>query len=219
MKQSFFVVLLICFLTSFSFTAEVKILTNHLGYEPAGPKHAVILGKAGDRITGCSLKNYGNDQQVTDVAAKASGPVQKWKDWFFWTLNFDSYDKEGKYYLECVTGSGPVRSFPFVIQRDLLERNTMSDAIYYFKGQRSSGEFDKADRHLKFDGAKPGIVDAHGGWWDATGDYGKHFSHLSFSTYFNPQQIPFTVYSLLKSYEQTKLRGKSNFAVSNSLAG
>jgi Glycosyl hydrolase family 9/Cellulase N-terminal ig-like domain len=212
MKRSLVMLLLVCFLSTFSFTAEVKILTNHLGYEPAGPKHAVILGKAGDRITGCSLKNYGSDEQVTDVAAKASGPVQKWKDWHFWTLDFDSYDKEGKYYLECATGSGPVRSFSFLIQRDLLERNTMSDVIYYFKGQRSSGEFDKADRHLKFDGAKPGTVDAHGGWWDATGDYGKHFSHLSFSTYFNPQQIPFTVYSLLKSYEQTKLRGNSNFA-------
>jgi len=55
-------------------------------------------------------------------------------------------------------------------------------------------------------------VDAHGGWWDATGDYGKHFSHLSFSTYFNPQQIPLVVYSLLKSYEQTKLRGNPDFA-------
>jgi hypothetical protein len=70
---------------------------------------------------------------------------------------------------------------------------------------------DKADRHLKFDGTKPGTVDAHGGWWDATGDYGKHLSHVSFSTYFNPQQIPLVVYSFLKSYEQTKLRGLQGF--------
>ena len=122
MKRSLFLVLLlVCFLNTFSFTSEVKILTNHLGYELAGPKHAVILGKAGDSVTSCSLKNHNNDRQVTDVAAKASGPVQKWKDWYFWTLDFDSYDKEGKYYLECATGSGPVRSFPFLIQRDLLE--------------------------------------------------------------------------------------------------
>ena len=67
----------------------------------------------------------------------------------------------------------------------------MSDVIYYFKEERSAGRCDKADRHLKFDGNKAGTVDAHGGRWDATGDYGKHFSHLSFSTYFNPQQIPF----------------------------
>jgi len=206
------IALTVCLPSLVSFAGELKILSNHLGYEPAGPKHAVILGKSGDSVTGCSLKNYENDQQVTDVPAKTSGPVQKWKDWYFWTLDFDAFGNEGKYYLECVTGSGNIRSFPFLIQRDVLERNTMSDVIYYLKGQRSSGEFDKADRHLKFDGRKAGTVDAHGGWWDATGDYGKHFSHLSFSTYFNPQQIPFTVYSLLKSYEQTKLGGNADLA-------
>lgn len=194
-------------LSAFSFASETKILTNHLGYEPHGPKHAVVLGKAGESVSSCSLKNDANDQQVLSVSAKVSGPVEKWKDWYFWTLDFDSFSTEGKYFLECATAAGNVQSFPFLIQRDLLERNTMSDVIYYFKEERSSGEYDKADRHLKFEGSKPGTVDAHGGWWDATGDYGKHFSHLSFSTYFNPQQIPFTVYSLLKSYEKVKLQG------------
>jgi Glycosyl hydrolase family 9/Cellulase N-terminal ig-like domain len=193
--------------STFSFASETKILTNHLGYEPHGPKHAVVLGKAGESVSSCSLKNDANDQQVLSVPAKASGPVQKWKDWYFWTLDFDSFSTEGKYFLECATAAGNVRSFPFMIQRDLLERNTMSDVIYYFKEERSSGQYDKADRHLKFEGSKPGTVDAHGGWWDATGDYGKHFSHLSFSTYFNPHQIPFSVYSLLKSYEKVKLQG------------
>jgi len=207
-----FAVVLVCFLGAFSFAGETKILTNHLGYEPAGPKHAVVLGRAGDSVSNYSLKKDANDQQVMAVPAKATGPVQKWKDWYFWVLDFDTFSTEGKYYLECSTGAGNVRSFPFLIQRDVLERNTMSDVIYYFKEERSSGEYDKADRHLKFEGAKAGTVDAHGGWWDATGDYGKHFSHLSFSTYFNPQQIPFTVYSLLKSYGQTKLRGNQNFA-------
>jgi len=61
---------------------------------------------------------------------------------------------------------------------------------------------------LHFAGGKEGTLDAHGGWWDATGDYGKHLSHLSFSTYFNPQQIPLVVYSLLKSYEQLHYRGQ-----------
>jgi hypothetical protein len=84
--------------------------------------------------------------------------------------------------------------------------------IYFFKEERSSGQFDKADRHLPFDGKKTGTLDAHGGWWDATGDYGKHLSHLSFSTYFNPQQIPFTVYSLLKSHELLEKSGVPEFA-------
>lgn len=195
-----------------SFAAETKILTNHLGYEPNGPKHAVVLTKAGEVIANCALKNYADDKEVLLLLAKSAGLVQKWRDWFFWTLDFDSFTTEGKYYLQCTADKGSVRSFPFLIQRDVIERGTMSDVIYYFKEERSSGEYDKADSHVKFDGKKEGTVDAHGGWWDATGDYGKHLSHLSFSTYFNPQQIPFTVYSLLKSYEQTKLRGNSNFA-------
>jgi hypothetical protein len=209
MKRSH--VLLLClmpvFFNVFAWAGESKILTNHIGYEPSGPKRAVVLGKSGDTISDCGLNDNNTGQQILSVPAKAAGPVQKWRDWYFWTLDFDSFSTAGKYYLSCKTNAGEVRSFPFVIQRDLLERNTTSDVIYYFKDERSSGEYDKADSHLHFDGAKPGVVDAHGGWWDATGDYGKHFSHLSFSTYFNPQQIPLVVYSLLKSYEQTKLRG------------
>jgi hypothetical protein len=192
--------------------AELKVLTNHLGYETHGPKHAVILGKAGDTVSACSLNDQATNRSVLTIAAKATGPVQKWKDWNFWTLDFDSFSTEGKYYIECATNSASVRSFPFVIQNDLLERHTVSDVIYYFKDERSSGERDKADSHVHFEGSKPGTVDAHGGWWDATGDYGKHFSHLSFSTYFNPQQIPLVVYSLLKSYDQANRRGLQGFA-------
>jgi Glycosyl hydrolase family 9/Cellulase N-terminal ig-like domain len=199
------------FFTAFAGAGELEILTNHIGYEPSGSKHAVIQGKSGDSISDCALNNDSTHQQVLSIPPKAAGPVQKWRDWYFWTLDFDSFSTEGKYYLACKTNAGEVRSFPFVVQRDLLERNTMSDVIYYFKDERSSGEYDKADSHLHFDGTKPGQVDAHGGWWDATGDYGKHFSHLSFSTYFNPQQIPLVVYSLLKSYEQTRLRGLPDF--------
>jgi Glycosyl hydrolase family 9/Cellulase N-terminal ig-like domain len=199
-------------LTLPSAAAAVKILTNHLGYETKGPKYAVILGKAADKVSACALKDDATDRSVLDIAPNSAGPVQKWKDWYFWTLNFDSFASEGKYVIECATSAGDVRSFPFSVQSDLLERNTISDVIYYFKDERSSGQMDKADHHLPFEGRKQGTVDAHGGWWDATGDYGKHFSHLSFSTYFNPQQIPFVVYSLLKSYDQQKRRGLQGFA-------
>src|SRR5262249_3162677 len=105
----------------------------------------------------------------------------------------------------------PLRSFPFHIQKLLLERNTISDSVYYFKEERSSGRMDQADRNLPFDGKKPGRLDAHGGWWDATGDYGKHLSRLSFSTYFNPQQVPLVIYSLLKSYELLNQTGIPEF--------
>lgn len=208
--SSCFAVLIVCVATLHA--GEIKVLTNHLGYETAGPKHAVILGEASVKVSGCAIKDYPGDKTVSKLSAKPAGPVQKWRDWYFWTLDFDSLQTEGRYYLDCTTSQGDARSFPFDIKQNLLEQTTISDVIYFFKDERSSGQFDKADRHLPFDGKKPGTLDAHGGWWDATGDYGKHLSHLSFSTYFNPQQIPLVVYSLLKSYEQLDRRGLPEFA-------
>jgi hypothetical protein len=185
---------------------EAKILTNHVGYNATGPKHAVILASAQDKFTSCSLHDARNNRKLVDIPAQHAGPVKKWRDWDFYTLDFDSFSTEGSYYLACASGNTTIRSYPFQIQSLLLERNTLSDAIYFFKEERSTGRMDEADRHLPFDGKKTGTLDAHGAWWDATGDFGKHLSHLSFSTYFNPQQIPLVVYSFFKSNELLKGR-------------
>ena len=195
-------------LSSAVYGRELKILTNHVGYEAEGPKRAVVLGQASDTVSHCAVRDDGTNRQVFSSIARNTGPVNKWRNWNFWTLEFDPVNKEGKYHLECESNAGTIHSYAFAIQRDVLERTTLSNVVYYFKGQRSSGAMDQADRHLRFEGSKPGTLDAHGGWWDATGDYGKHLSHLSFSTYFNPQQIPLVVYSLLKSYDQLRHRGQ-----------
>jgi hypothetical protein len=180
---------------------ERKILTNQVGYNATGPKHAVVLANATDHFASCTLNDVTDHRKVLDIPVQHAGPVQKWRDWDFWTLDFDSFASEGTYDLVCGSGDHALHSYPFKIQRLLLERNTLSDAIYFFKEERSTGRMDEADRHLPFDGKKTGTLDAHGGWWDATGDFGKHLSHLSFSTYFNPQQIPFVIYSFFKSSE------------------
>jgi Glycosyl hydrolase family 9/Cellulase N-terminal ig-like domain len=196
-----------------AFAATPQILTNHLGYETTGSKHAVVLGHAGDTVSKCSLQSQPDGKEVFATEAKPTGPVKKWRDWYFWTLDFDAVTIEGQYYLECASNRGTIRSYPFAIQKQLLEEDTLSDVIYYFKEERDSGQMAKADSHLAFqDGKKQGTVDAHGGWYDATGDYGKHLSHLSFSTYFNPQQIPLAVLNLFKSYDELHARHDQNFA-------
>ena len=45
-------------------------------------------------------------------------------------------------------------------------------------------------------------VDVHGGWYDASGDVSKYFSHLSYANYLNPQQIPLTVWALAFTSER-----------------
>jgi hypothetical protein len=189
---------------------DVKVLTNHIGYETHGPKRAVILGHAADSVTGFKLIDASTGKTVLSGDTLKAGPVDQWKDWVFWTADFTGLQTDGTYLLECATGGGNARSFPFLVQRNLLERSTLGGVVYFFKGQRSSGLLDKADKNLKFEGSDK-TADVHGGWFDATGDYGKHLSHLSSSTYFNPQQIPLTVWSLLKTYEQLAKRGDANF--------
>jgi hypothetical protein len=195
----------------FSRADQAKVLTNHVGYEVDGPKHAVIQASAAEKFASCTLNDSRDHRTVLTVPAKHLGPVPNWRDWDYWTIDFDSFTTAGNYYLACSSGDHSIHSYPFVIQKLLFERNTLSDAIYFFKEERSSGPMDQADRHLPFDGKKAGFVDAHGGWWDATGDYGKHLSHLSFSTYFNPQQIPLVIYSFLKSTELLNARGNPEF--------
>ncbi|MFO7447158.1 MAG: glycoside hydrolase family 9 protein [Ignavibacteriaceae bacterium] len=203
--------LIIILLSDHSYCQKIQILTNHLGYEPSGIKTAVIEAFPDDKIINCVIKLYDNDEIVSDLKPVKAGGVDSWKNWNFWTIDFSSVKHEGEYYLECETGRGTVKSFPFKIQKDILERHTISDVISYFRSQRCVGQFDKADSKMIFENGRKDTIDAHGGWHDASGDYGKHLSHLSFSTYFNPQQIPVVVYSLSKSLELLNERGDENF--------
>ncbi len=178
---------------------EMKILANQIGYEPEAAKRVVILGHSADQVSTFSVVDQPADKQVLAGSVTKIGPVAQWKDWIFWTADISPLRAEGSYVVRCDTNNGVIRSYPFMVQNDLLERNTLSNVMYYFKSQRCSGLLDKADSNLPFDGAA-GRADVHGGWYDATGDYGKHLSHLSYSTYFNPQQIPFTDWALFKAY-------------------
>jgi GH18 family chitinase len=187
--------------------APPQILVNHLGYEPDAPKRAVVQGYPGDAVRSCVVESLDGGPRMSAAAPRRVGPVARWRDWVYWTVDFSALRREGTFRLSCATTAGELRSFPFRIEAEILERRTLSNVIYYFKGQRSSGPLDQADHSLPFESRPGPSVDAHGGWYDATGDYGKHLSHLSFSTYFNPQQLPLTAWGLLKSYELLQRRG------------
>ncbi len=211
-KATFLVLLFTCAVcpVQMTFAQGVEVLINHLGYEKDAPKRAVILGHEGDEIAGFKILDAQSSKEIFSGKALKTGPVDHWKDWIFWTADFSALNTEGNYVMECATAKDAVRSYPFHIERNLLEKHTLPDVMTWFKGQRSSGLLDKADLNLEFDGST-NTADVHGGWFDATGDYGKHLSHLSFSTYFNPQQIPFTDWCLFRSYDELQRRGDPNF--------
>ncbi len=183
-----------------------QILTNQLGYDPFGPKRAVVRGTAADQITAFAVRAYPSGTLMLEGKTDPGAAVDKWRDWRFWSLDFTDLQAEGTYVIECQDNGRTLQSFPFRIQKDILERFTLSDVLFYFKAERSSGLFDKADRNIAFKGSDRKPIDAHGGWYDASGDYGVHLSHLDFSTYFNPQQLPLAAFSLGKTLELVTAR-------------
>jgi len=189
----------------------VKILINHIGYENNQSKKAIIEANTRLAIQNFQVIDATTGKTVYTGKAIYSGPVDKWKQYQFWTMDFSSFTTNGTYQLSISLANKTITSYPFSITKNILEQYTLSDIVYYFKGQRCSGLFDKADHHLLLSGSTTDTIDAHGGWYDATGDYGKHLSHLSFSSYFNPQQIPLTAWSLLKTYELLNKKTGTDF--------
>ncbi|MFT3701057.1 MAG: glycoside hydrolase family 9 protein [Agriterribacter sp.] len=200
------------FFSPFLLSAQhIQLLTNHIGYEHNGAKHAIIMSDKPVTINTFQLVNNTTGKVVYNGKAQYSGKVANWKNRLFWKLDFSSYTVDGTYHIQVIQNAKTIQSFPFIIDKNVLEQSTLSDVIYYFKGQRSSGLLDEADHHLALAGKTADTIDAHGGWYDATGDYGIHLSHLSFSSYFNPQQVSLTVWSLLKSYELLVKRSGTDF--------
>jgi len=191
--------------------AQPLVLVNHVGYDVAGPKRAIVQGRKGDTVRSCDVQDAATRTRVLALDPQAAGAVGRWRDWTYWTADFSSLQREGQFRVACTTSGGPVASSSFRIEKSVLERQTLSDVLYYFKGQRASGLLDQADRTVRLEGRSDRVVDAHGGWYDATGDYGKHLSHLSYSTYFNPQQIPLTAWGLLKTYDLLQRRSDPLF--------
>jgi len=185
-----------------------RVLTNQVGYETNKPKRAVFITAHQFPPLVFALIDETTGRPVYHGKAVYSGPVDRWKNWLFWTMDFTSFNTPGTYRLK-ISAPATTSSEPFIIGDNVFEKATLSDILYYFKGQRSAGLLDQADSHLLSVAGAPSAgdlqhdttLDLHGGWYDATGDYGIHLSHLSFSSYFNPQQVPFVVYSLLKTNE------------------
>jgi peroxiredoxin len=229
--RSFVFVFLALILPAMLRSQSLHVLTNQVGYEDTRAKRAVVESDTPVHVTSFRLINTADGATVFQGKPVFSGPVDKWKHWQFWTLDFSDFTTPGVYRLEVESQGHPTRSEPFVIGKNVLEKATLSDVIYYFKGQRCAGLLDQADSHLALPtsarnpaatpaqtpainptiGQSPDTLDLHGGWYDATGDYGKHLSHLSFSSYFNPQQIPFVVYSLLKTYQLLENRQATDY--------
>jgi hypothetical protein len=192
-------------------SGQVRVLVDQVGYETLAPKQAIVEGSDEDHPQKFALIDVDSGKAVYEAKLQPSGKVFAWEGRVFWTADFSSWQKGGHYAVQVHATEGDTSSCPFDIGNDILERNTLSNVVFYFKGQRASGMMDEADRHLQVPGSPQGFVDVHGGWYDATGDYGIHLSHQNPTSYFNPQQVPLAAWSLLKGYTELEARKDDNF--------
>ena len=173
----------------------MTILFNHIGFERIGSKHAVVQAPPGLAGTGFVVTgadgNVAYRGRLDDV-----GPVANWGAgrWYFYRAAFSGLERAGMYRLTIDGLAGvhePEASAAFRIGERLLFETTLFDCLDYFKSQRCSGMFDRADRSVGFAGdQRRERVDVHGGWYDASGDTSKYLSHLSYANFLNPQQTP-----------------------------
>ena len=94
-----------------------RILINQVGYDPAGAKNAVVQGHTGDTFDTFTVREMATRKSVLTGRIQTIGPVPKWKDWVFGTIDFSPVTKEGSYVIEVTTGRGAVTSHPLTIQK------------------------------------------------------------------------------------------------------
>lgn len=176
------------------------VLVDQVGYNPSDSKQAIVQGSAGDSFTSFEVIDAHDGKVVLRGTPKPAGSVDHWKQWRYWTVDFSAVKSPGWYRVK-VAGSVEVASSPFRIVDRVLQRYTLSDVLYYFKGQRVSGALDQADAHLKNPLPNgPSHVDLHGGWYAATGDYSVHLTEGNDDTAFIYQEVPFVAWSMVATW-------------------
>lgn len=94
------------------------------------------------------------------------------------------------------------QSATFYIESNGLAKVVLPAIVNFFRHQRAdSREELEADKKLRLFGSNQ-IVDLHGGWCDASGDVSKYFSHLAYTNFMLPQQIPMVTWSMVNTVER-----------------
>ena len=183
----------------------MDILHNHIGYRVHDSKRLVLQFHSEEerdsyKAASVNIIEINDQKNVYTCSLMGEGCVEGWKNRYFKWFDFSSLCETGTYVVSVEKDGKNELSAPFSVNEYMFTNTIFSDIIFYFKGQRCTGRWDEVDRNVPVYGKMEKRVDAHGGWFDASGDYSKYLSHLSYSNYLNPQQTPLTVYALLSFY-------------------
>ncbi len=180
----------------------MRIFLNHIGYDQYYPKKGIIEASKDSNLHTFTIIEKENRKVKYSGEIEFSGPVDRWKNWYFWTIDFSDFNECGSFYIEIPYGNTKIFSENFEIQNNLIQEKILPYILKYFKLQRCSGVWNEADYSIPFFGDRSDRVDVHGGWFDASGDKSKYLSHLSYTNFMNPQQAPMVVWNLLYAFDK-----------------
>ena len=178
----------------------MRVFVSHVGFETATPRSIVLEG--GDPSptapASCAVVDARTGAEVLRAGCSPAAPVRSWRNWRFRRVDLAGLDAPGSWRIRARVGADWAESEAFETGENLVARRSLPAILSYLKSQRASGRYDRADREVPFHGGRKGTVDAHGGWYDASGDLSKYLTHLSYANTMNPQQAPAVVWCLLE---------------------
>lgn len=187
-----------------SYVKEIVILTNQVAYNIDGPKTAIVKSaNALAEQTSFQIINSITGETVFTVKAAKSEQVTEWNasEWYS-PIDFSSFMQTGDYKMKVSYNGKDFESYNFKIEANALGKIVIPAIINFFYHQRAnSPEELEADKSLLLFGSDK-RVDLHGGWCDASGDISKYFSHLAYTNFMSPQQIPMVTWSMINTTER-----------------
>ena len=168
---------------------------NQLGFDTLGPKHAVVEGPA----TLARFFVVGSDGVAVWCGNLAAQSFNAWgSSNSFFSIDFTELTRPGTYRLQAGSSVSP----KFEISDNRLFTKTFPSVLGYFTSSRADDpDVWAADASVPFFGSSA-RADVRGGWYDASGDISKYLSHLSYTNFMNPQQIPLVAWALAWVYDQ-----------------
>ena len=129
------------------------VLVNHIGYDVHGSKKVVVQSASDAGYDAFQVVDPDDRVVFEGKLAKATA-VDRWSRGVFSVGTFSQFQKPGTYRVVATGRGGRVTSQPFMMAPKLLPEASISEVLFYLKGQRSSGLFDKTDRSVPFFGEK-----------------------------------------------------------------
>jgi hypothetical protein len=177
---------------------QTVLLVNHTGYSLTGEKKTVLQTQSATVPASFQVVDSEGKVVFENTFAKG-GVIDHWHTGNAYAGFFTDLKKTGSFQIKAIFEGRTVTSPIFIIEKNDAVRKNLLLLLDGFASQHPIKIYDERDRNIPFIGGRKGTVDVHGGWSDASGDVGKHLSHLSFAIYMNPQQAPLVIWSLLES--------------------